>query len=56
MIVAGILQGTNKIANWEFSTLLKGDTRNLMDESSDAKASFGLMEWDLKMAAGPGPK
>ncbi|KAH6714682.1 hypothetical protein DL95DRAFT_372620 [Leptodontidium sp. 2 PMI_412] len=56
VVVAGILQGTNWIPHWEFSSLFKGDLRNLLESSSDVKASFGLMEWDLKVAAGPGPQ
>lgn len=51
VVVAAILEGSNHIPHWEFRSLLRGDTDNLMDVSSDAEASFGMMKWDLSGAA-----
>ena len=44
VVVTAFLPGTNLVPHWEFRTLFKGDTRNLMDESSDAKATFDMMD------------
>lgn len=51
VLVAGILQGTNEIATWEFRDLLNGDSRNRSESSSDVRASFGMMDFDLKSTA-----
>ncbi|KAI2636582.1 hypothetical protein GGS26DRAFT_501711 [Hypomontagnella submonticulosa] len=53
VVVAAVLAGTPYVPNWQFSNLLKGDTRNAMDESSDAYADFGMMQFDLSQAAEP---
>lgn len=47
VVVAALLDGSNFIPYWEFRTLLSGDSSHHMDVSSDAKASFGMMKWDL---------
>jgi len=47
VVVAALLDGSNFIPHWEFRTLLNGDNTQLMDTSSDAEASFGMMIWDL---------
>jgi hypothetical protein len=51
IVVAAVLDGSNYIPHWEFRTLFNGDSRNLMDISSDAEASFGMMKWDLAREA-----
>jgi hypothetical protein len=51
VVVAAVLDGSNYIPHWEFRTLFNGDSRNLMDISSDAEASFGMMKWDLAREA-----
>lgn len=51
VVVAALLDGSNFIPYWEFRTLLSGDNSHYMDESSDAKASFGIMKWDLAQAS-----
>ncbi|KAI1372454.1 hypothetical protein F4677DRAFT_432341 [Hypoxylon crocopeplum] len=53
VVVAAVLVGSNYIPQWIFSDLLNGDTRNRMDESSDADADFGLMQFDLCQTAKP---
>jgi len=49
--VAAWLNGSNLVLQGEFRSLFKGELGHLMDSSSDAQATFGLMEWDLKMTA-----
>lgn len=51
VVVAAILEGSSYIPHWQFSDLFNGDTGSLMDESSDAKASFGMMQFDLSQSA-----
>ncbi|EED13792.1 hypothetical protein TSTA_100370 [Talaromyces stipitatus ATCC 10500] len=51
VVVAALLDGSNFIAYWEFRTLLDGDNSHHMDMSSDAKASFGMMKWDLALGS-----
>jgi hypothetical protein len=51
VVVAAVLDGSNYIPHWEFRALFNGDSRNLMDISSDAEASFGMMKWDLAREA-----
>jgi len=54
VVVAALLEGTDMIPHWEFRTLLDGTdpgNRHFTDYSSDAKASFGLMDFDLSLAA-----
>jgi len=51
VVVAALLDGSNLVPYWEFRTLFKGDNGHLMDISSDAKASFGMMQWDLRRTA-----
>jgi len=47
VVVTAVLDGSNLVPHWEFRTLFNGDSGNLMDTSSDAEASFGMMKWDL---------
>jgi hypothetical protein len=49
VVVTALLVGSNFVPHWEFRTLLNGDSRNLMDISSDAEATFGMMKWDLSL-------
>jgi hypothetical protein len=51
VVVAALLDGSNLVPHWEFRTLFKGDSRHLIDQSSDAKASFEMMQWDLSRTA-----
>ena len=51
VVVAALLDGSNLVPHWEFRTLFKGDNGHLMDISSDAKASFGMMQRDLRKTA-----
>jgi hypothetical protein len=56
VVVAALLESSNMIPHWEFRTLLDGTNpgnKHLTDYSSDAKASFGIMDYDLSMAARP---
>jgi hypothetical protein len=49
--ITAILDNNNHIPHWEFRSLFNADSRNLMDISSDAEASFGMMKWDLAQEA-----
>lgn len=51
VLVAALLEGSSHIPYWEFSSLFKGEMGHCTDQSSDPKTSFGLMKWDLDMAA-----
>jgi hypothetical protein len=51
VVVAAVLDGSDHIPHWEFRTVFNGDSRNLLDISSDAEASFGMMKLDLKREA-----
>jgi hypothetical protein len=54
VVVAALLEGSNMIPHWEFCTLLDGSdpgNKHFTTHSSDAEASFGIMNWDLSMAA-----
>jgi len=51
VIVAALPNGSNFISYWEFRTLLNGDNTHFVDISSDAEASFGMMQWDLREAS-----
>lgn len=51
VVVAVLLDGSNFIAYWEFHTLLSGDNSHHISMSSDAKASVGIMKWDLAEAS-----
>ncbi|XXH03859.1 hypothetical protein Hte_010265 [Hypoxylon texense] len=53
VVVAAVLPGTGYVPHWQFSDLFNGDTGNLMDESSDADADFGMMQFDLSQTARP---
>lgn len=47
VVVTALLDGSNLVPHWEFRSLFKGDNGHLMDQSSDAKATFGIMQFDL---------
>ncbi|KAL2071699.1 hypothetical protein VTL71DRAFT_12934 [Oculimacula yallundae] len=48
VLVAGILQGSNKLMpHWEFDSIFKGDLDNMLEVSSDVKASFERMQGEL---------
>ncbi|KUJ11955.1 uncharacterized protein LY89DRAFT_217010 [Mollisia scopiformis] len=48
VVVAAVLPGSNLVPQWEFSRLFKGESGlSSVDQSSDAKASLGLMNFDL---------
>jgi hypothetical protein len=54
VVVAALLESSNIIPHWEFCTLLDGTlpgNKHLTEYSSDGKASFGMMHYDLSMAA-----
>lgn len=51
VVVAALLSGSDLIPQWSVDTLFKGDTRHVMDDSSDGRASFGMMQWDLSRTA-----
>jgi len=55
VVVCAVLDGSNYVPHWEFRSLMAGKTGHLTDQSSDAKATFGLMQFDLMQAAGPAP-
>ncbi|KUJ23480.1 uncharacterized protein LY89DRAFT_728225 [Mollisia scopiformis] len=39
VVVAGILLGSDLVPHWQFRNLFQGDNRNMMDTSSNAKAT-----------------
>ena len=52
VVVAAMLDGSDMISYWEFRTLIDGvNNRHSVNISSDAKASIGIMAWDLAQAA-----
>jgi hypothetical protein len=51
VIVVALLDGSNLIPYWTFNALFKGDNGHSMDISSDAKVTFGAMQWDLNQLA-----
>lgn len=60
VLVGALLVGTDLVPSWEFRTIFNGEHDylvdiHMMDISSSAVDSFGLMKWDLAQAAGPRP-
>ena len=55
VVVMALLNGSNVVPYWDFREMLNGDqsviNTHFTEQSSDAEASFGMMQFDLGQAA-----